>query len=159
MNKDLEKEVRDVIRKNNWMVLSTANEKGVPQSSVVMYASDGNVFYVHTGKDFLKVKNIEKNSKVGVAIPFYKNLLHMLIKKAPPAEIHFKGEAEILPFDAKEPMEMYEKAISVEFSEEEMKNAAWIKITPSKKIVCYGVGVSLRTMRKPEEAMAVVELS
>lgn len=157
--KDLEKDVRDVIKNNNWMVLSTASEKGIPQSSVVMYVSDGDVFYVHTGKDFLKTKNILKNSKVGVAIPFYKNLLHMLIKKAPPAEVHFRGEAEILPFDAKEPLATYEKEIDVDFSEEEMKNGAWIKITPSKKIVCYGVGVSLRTMRKPEEAMAVVELT
>lgn len=156
--KDLEREVRDVMRNNSWMVLSTANEKGVPQSSVVVYVSDGNIFYVRANKDTLKVRNIQKNSQVGIAIPFYKNLLHRLIKKAPPAAIHFRGEAEVLPGDAEEPHDWYKKIVSAELTEEMEKQAVWLKIRPTSKVACYGVGVGFMKMRSPKESMKTVEL-
>lgn len=156
--KDLEREVRDVMRNNHWMVLSTASEKGVPQSSVVVYMSDGNIIYVHTGKDTLKVKNIKKNKAVGVVIPFYKNFLHRMVKQAPPAEIHFKGGAEILPYDAEEPREWFKRIIGAELTEEIEKNSVYLRIKPMSKVSCYGVGVSFMKLRNPEESMKVVEL-
>jgi|GEM_PF-4786476 len=156
--KDLEREVRDVMKNNRWLALSTVSSKGVPQNSLVVYVSDGNIIYVHTGGDTLKVKNIRENGSVGVVIPFYKNFLHKLVKQAPPAEIHFRGEAGVLPYDAAEPGEWFKKIISAKLTEEIEKNSVWIKIRPTSKIACYGVGVSFMKMRKPLEAMKTVEL-
>jgi len=67
---ELEREVRDTIKKNRWLTLSTTSQKGVPQSSVVVYASDGHVIYVLTGKDTVKIRNIKKDNRVSVTIPF-----------------------------------------------------------------------------------------
>jgi hypothetical protein len=38
---ELELEVKDVIRRNRWLTLSTASLRGAPQGSVVVYARDG----------------------------------------------------------------------------------------------------------------------
>ncbi len=50
----LERGVRDTIKRNRWLTLSTISPKGVPQSSVVVYASDGYVIVVLTGRDTAK---------------------------------------------------------------------------------------------------------
>lgn len=156
--KDLEREVRDVMRNNRWLALSTVNREGVPQNSLVMYMSDGNIVYVHTGKDTLKVKNIQKNKAVGLVIPFYKNFLHRMVKRAPPAEIHFRGEAEVLPYDAEEPKGWFKRIIGAKLTEEVEKNSVYLKIKPMSKVSCYGVGVSFMKLRKPEESMKIIEL-
>jgi len=57
----LEREVRDIIKKNRWFTLSTTSPRGGPQSSVVVYASDGYVIYVLTGKSTVKARNITSN--------------------------------------------------------------------------------------------------
>ena len=74
--KDLEKEVRKILRKKTWLVLSTVDDQNQTHSSVVVYQSDGNVLYVSTGKNTLKVNNIKRNNKVSIAIPFRKNFFH-----------------------------------------------------------------------------------
>ena len=147
------------MRKNYWLVLSTANKKGVPQSSIVTHVSDGNIIYILTGKETLKVRNIQENKHVAVALPFRKNFFHQMIRKIPPAEIHFRGEAEILPYDNEEAKRTYMKVLNYELPEGLEQNSVWIKIKPSSKIACYGVGVSLLTMRKPEKARKIIQLS
>ena len=99
--KDLIQEVREIMKKNDWLVLSTANEKGNPQSSVIMYQSDGNAIYFTTGINTLKARNIRKNNNVSVTIPFRKNLLHKLIP-APPGELHFQAKAQFLDRESDE---------------------------------------------------------
>jgi hypothetical protein len=153
---DLIQEVRNIIRDKNWMVLATVNKKGIPQSSVVMYASDGKTIYVSTGKNSLKVKNIKQNKHVAVTIPFRKNFLHQLIKKAPPAEIHFKGEAEILPYSNEEARKFFSKMIGV--PDDLTDSSVWLKIKPTSKIASYGVGIGFLKMRNPEMAGNIIQL-
>ena len=96
--KDLKKEVKKIMKKSMWCVLSTANSKGNPQSSVIMYMSDGNAIYFTTGEPTLKTRNMRKNSNISITIPFWKNIFHKFIP-APPAELHFKATVEFLPRD------------------------------------------------------------
>lgn len=86
---DLEREVRKTVKKNRWLTISITSIGGVPQSSLVVYASDGYVIYILTGKNTIKVRNIKKNKRVSVTIPFYKNFVHRMISVAPPAAIEF----------------------------------------------------------------------
>ena len=58
----LEQEVRSIIQKNSWLVLSTITPNGAPSSSVVLYASVNNRLYVLTGKGTLKAKHIQSNA-------------------------------------------------------------------------------------------------
>jgi hypothetical protein len=88
---ELELEVKDVIRRNRWLTLSTASLRGAPQGSVVVYASDGYTMYILTGKRSAKFRNIARNPRVSVTIPFYKSLIHRLITIAPPAAVSFRA--------------------------------------------------------------------
>ncbi len=155
--RDLEKEVRKLLRKKMWLVLSTASEKGQPQSSVVVYQSDGQVIYIMTGENTIKVNNIKRNNKVSVTIPFRINFLHKLVP-APPAELHFKAKAEIIPFDDEEARRIFKKFLKHVSEEETTDKSVWIKIIPSNRIITYGVGIKLFEMRKPEKARNIVLL-
>jgi nitroimidazol reductase NimA-like FMN-containing flavoprotein (pyridoxamine 5'-phosphate oxidase superfamily) len=157
--KDLEQEVRNVIKSNHWLVLSTADVNGVPQCSVVVHASNGNVIYILSGEGTLKTRNIKANKHVGVTIPFRKNILHRLMRNVPPAEIHFRGEATILPYSDEEARRIYGKVMNYEAPPDTEQASVWIKIKPTSKVSCYGLGVSLLTMRKPYEARKMVQLS
>ena len=158
MAKTLEMEVRSVLRNNRWMTLATADRNGVPQSSVVMYASDGKIIYVMTGKRTKKARNISKNNHVAVTIPFYKSLLHRLITIAPPAQITFRGTAELLDQSDEEAQKRYKEKMKVDVSNDIKKDSIWIKITPGKRIECHGVGIRLLDMRNPEKARKILKL-
>ena len=155
--KDLEKEVRKIFRKKNWLVLSTSNNNNVPHSSVVVYQSDGYVLYCMTGKNTIKARNIRNNSKVSVTLPFRKNFLHKIVP-APPAELHFTAEAEIKSFDDEEARNIFSKYLKYQENIEHQEDNIWIKITPLRRIVTYGVGIPLFKMRNPEKARNLVEL-
>lgn len=155
----LEREVRDTIRKNRWLTLSTTSPKGVPQSSVVVYASDGYLIYVLTGKDTVKVRNILKNPRVSVTIPFYKNFIHRMIGVAPPAAISFRARAETLEFKTSEAADLYKKMLKFDLPENMEEDGLWIRLTPGNSATCHGVGVSLLELRDPVKAHKIIKLS
>ena len=155
--KDLEDEVRSILRKKNWLVLGTVDDKNVPHSSVVVYQSDGYVIYCMTGKSTLKARNIRGNNKVSVTLPFRKNFIHKIVP-APPAELHFTAEAEIKSFDDEEARNIFSKYLKYHENVENKEENIWLKITPSKRVATYGVGIKLFKMRKPEKASNFVEL-
>jgi hypothetical protein len=133
---DLEKGVRKIFKKNNWLVLGTVDDKNIPHSSVVVYQSYGNLIYCMTGKNTLKARNIRTNSKVSVTLPFRKNFLHRIVP-APPAELHFTAEAEIKPFEDGEARTIFSKYLKYQENIENEEDNIWIKIIPSKKISTY----------------------
>ena len=155
--KDLVKEVRKIMKKNMWLVLSTANEKGNPQSSVIVYASDGNALYFTTGKNTLKARNMRKNNNVSVTIPFRMNLLHKLIP-APPAELHFKAKAQFLDRESEEVQTILARILKYEEKAGIKAETVYIKLTPSSKIATHGVGIKLLQLRFPEKARNRVSL-
>jgi len=155
--KDLVQEVREIMKKNMWLVLSTANEKGNPQSSVIMYESDGNTIYFTTGKNTLKARNIRNNTNVSVTIPFRKNLLHKLIP-APPGELHFQAKAQLLERESNEVQTMLQRVLKFEEKSRIKSDTVYLKLTPKKKIATYGVGIKLLQLRFPEKARNIIEL-
>jgi uncharacterized protein YhbP (UPF0306 family) len=155
----LEREVRDIIKKNHWLTLSTNHPKGAPQSSVVVYASDGNIIYILTGKNTQKIRNISSNQRVAVTIPFYKNLLHKLIGVAPPASISFRATAEILNIGDCEAYGMYTRVLNIDLPEDYEADSVWLRLTPKRVVTCYGVGVSLPELRDPSKAYKVIRLA
>ncbi|UJG45019.1 MAG: pyridoxamine 5'-phosphate oxidase family protein [Candidatus Heimdallarchaeum endolithica] len=146
------------MEKNNWLVISTISKNNLPQSSVVMYNSDGKEIYFVTGKNTLKTKNIQFNDNVSITIPFYRNLFHKLIP-APPAEIHFKAKAQIVSKQDEKAREVLKEIIEFEEKTGTTEESIWIKVTTGRKIATYGVGVKLLDMRKPEKARNIVEIN
>lgn len=151
-------EVRELIRRNRWLVLSTVSQRGVPQSSLVVYASDGYKIYVLTGRDTRKVKNIAIHPRVSVTIPFYKNIIHRMISVAPPAAISFKADTMILDFSDKEASEFYQRVLRFKLPDNVSETGVWLRLTPGNVATCHGVGVGLLEMRDPEKAHKVIRL-
>lgn len=156
--KDLELEIRNILKKHMWLVLATADDKNQPHGSVVVYQSDGNVIYVTTGVNTQKVKDIKKNNKVSITIPFRKNFLHKIVP-APPAELHFIAKAELVPKEDEYARKVFAKFLKNEQEVQGSEESIWIKITPSNVISTYGVGVKLFAMKKPEKARNIVRLT
>jgi uncharacterized pyridoxamine 5'-phosphate oxidase family protein len=154
--KDLKKEVINILKKKNWLVLSTVDKNNVPYSAVVVYQSDGKVIYFMTGRNTLKAKNIKDNNSVSVTIPFWKGFFHKILP-APPAELYFTAKAEIKPFDNVEARKIFSKYLKYQENVEHLDDNIWIKIIPDKRISTYGVGIRLFQMRNPEKARNFVE--
>jgi hypothetical protein len=125
----------------------------------VVYASDGYTIYILTGKNTVKARNITKNNKVSVTIPYYKSFLHRLITVAPPAAISFKATAEPLEISDGEASLMYKKVLKFDLSEDLKADSLWIKLAPGNIATCYGVGISLHELRNPLKAHKIIKLS
>ncbi|MBD3195179.1 MAG: hypothetical protein GF317_09000 [Candidatus Lokiarchaeota archaeon] len=156
-SKKLKKKIRKILKKKMWLVLSVVDENNTPHSSVVVYQSNGEVIYIQTGTTTLKAKAIRNNINVSVTIPFRKNFLHKLIP-APPAELHFTAKAKIVSKENLEAKEILKKFIKAAENVDNEDETIWIKITPSRFISTYGVGVPIWKMRKPEEARNLVQM-
>ena len=156
--KDLKAEVIKIIKSNMWMIISTVDEKNHPHSSVVVYQSDGEVLIFQTGMNTIKAKAIRQNNTVSVTIPFRKNFLHKLIP-APPAEIHFSGKAEILPYNDLQARKIFSRFLKYSEDVEYPQDSIWVRIIPSNIISTYGVGVRLLDMRNPNKAKNLVKLN
>jgi general stress protein 26 len=155
----LEQEVRDIIKRNRWLTLSTSSLKGKPQSSLVVYASDGNKIIILTGKNSQKIKNLARNPIASITIPFYKNLLHRMITIAPPAAISLKAEAEIIDFSDETTSSFYQGKLNFKLPDGVKENSVWVKLTLGNIATCHGVGVRLFELRDPEKAHKIIRLT
>jgi hypothetical protein len=158
MMSSLVDEVRKLFRQNNSLVLSTVSAKGTPQSSLVVYVSDGETLYIMTGLETQKVKNISKNPLVSVTIPYYKNILHRIITRAPPASLTFKADADFLPFGSDEPRKLFKKRMGMETPDMPNARPVWIRLRPRSRVTCLGVGVPLWQLRNLEKSHKIVKL-
>ncbi|TFF98397.1 MAG: pyridoxamine 5'-phosphate oxidase family protein [Promethearchaeota archaeon] len=156
MSKLIER-VKDILKDNMWLVISTVDEKNQPHSSVVIYQSDGEDLYIQTGSKTLKAKNIKRNNKVSITIPFRKNLLHKIIP-APPAELHFTAIAKEISKEDEKAREILGKFVKDAEKVANEDKTVWFKIIPSNTISTYGVGVPVWYMRKPEKARNIITL-
>ncbi|MHA1762419.1 MAG: hypothetical protein ACTSYC_01485 [Promethearchaeota archaeon] len=75
-----------------------------------MYQSDGNSLYIQMGSETVKARESMKNDKVSVTLPFWKNFLHEILP-APPAELHFTANAEIISKEDKNARKVLKKFI------------------------------------------------
>jgi hypothetical protein len=157
--KRLEQEVRDIIKRNRWLTLSTSSPEGKPQSSLVVYASDGNKIIILTGKNSQKIRNLVRNPISFITIPFYKNLLHRMITIAPPASISLRAEAEIIDFSDETASRFYQNILKFKLPDEVKENSVWIKLMLGNKATCHGVGVRLFDLRDPEKAHKIIHLT
>jgi len=154
----LEQELRDIIKRNRWLILSTSSSKGTPQNSLVVYASDGHQIIILTGKKTQKVKNLVRNPVASITIPFYKNLLHRLITVAPPASIVLKAYVEIIDFNDEAVSAFYQNVLGFKLPEVAREDSVWLRIEPRGSATCHGVGVRLFDLRDPEKAHKIIHL-
>ena len=156
---NLEQKLRDIIKRNRWLILTTSSKKGTPQSSLVVYASDGNQIIILTGKKTKKVKNLVRNPVASITIPFYINFLHRMIFFAPPASISLKTYVEIIDFSDEIVSSFYQRVLKFKLPELVEKGSVWMRLELKGSATCHGVGVRLFDLRHPEKAHKIIPLN
>jgi hypothetical protein len=152
------------VRGKSFGILSTIGPSEWVQSSGVQYAvsPSGSSFalYILSDRTYVKVRNIQRNPRISFVIPFP----HHVLRFVPAPTVSFQGTAEILPFDDALAREAYvgrSQRRMVRFTAESKykETAVFLRLTPSGKFVCFGLGIKLTEMLKdPASALYVVQI-
>jgi general stress protein 26 len=150
---------RSVIReieKHSYCILATADADGAPHAIGLLYSFVNGVMYLATGIDTKKARNAAANQSVSVCIPVRK------FPVGPPFAVSFQGEAEILSKDDPEiglllAAGKLKKIVGYGVLDE--PDLCFIRITPSRRVHTYGLGIPLRELlRCPAHADRTITL-
>lgn len=150
------------LRKRNFAVLSTSDERSVPHSAGVNYgvsaAGRDLVIYVMTRRHLLKARNIAQNPSVSLVVPLTRRFLRFL----PPPTIQLHGQAEIVDWTDQEGTDVFKRfwmgrRILEGYQKSQRRGETrmcFLKITPDPVIHTYMVGSSIWQVRKRMESGA-----
>jgi len=148
--------VLQTIGKRTFATVATTSPEGWPHAAGVLYAMSGDALYVSTLRSSRKARNILTNPKVAVSVP---------VRRAPvgpPSNVSFQTTARVLDLDDPE---LRAAAASGDLKaitghgELELPGGVFLRIALPRKVVTYGLGMSLlRLMRDPMHAAGVAHL-
>ncbi|MHA2272998.1 MAG: pyridoxamine 5'-phosphate oxidase family protein [Candidatus Hodarchaeales archaeon] len=147
--------VEPQLRKKTFGILTTISPKGWPQTHGVLYGMAAPhsklAFFIVTDKRYRKAGNIKGNPRVSFLIPFP----HYYVRFAPASTVQFQGTAKLIPIDNPQIFSIFKNGPRVlrrvvhSFDDPAIReNYCFIKITPNPRFICYGLGKSLRELRK-----------
>ncbi|MCP8305067.1 MAG: pyridoxamine 5'-phosphate oxidase family protein [archaeon] len=143
------KEIKKLIKKNSFCVLSTISSEGKPHTVGMIYYARGLDIYILTGRQTKKVQNISINPQVAVVIQ-----VPYIFRFIPPRVIQFQGRAEILPITDPTANKVYKWRIPQEV------DGYFIHIQPERKIWTHGIGMSMiKRARHPEKAERTITIT
>jgi nitroimidazol reductase NimA-like FMN-containing flavoprotein (pyridoxamine 5'-phosphate oxidase superfamily) len=148
--------VESLLRRKKFGFISTADKDGVPHTAGVMYIvsppRSSLRLYVVTGRSVKKTRNIRENPHVAFGIPFAHHVAHL----APDFCIQFQGRAEILPFSDPDATAALQQTVMMRKMLEAQKMGSTdeiiIKITPTGKILGFGLGMNIFSLLKNIES-------
>ncbi len=147
--------VRAVTRRS-FATLATASATGRPHVAGILYRWHEGSLYVSTLRTSRKAVNIEARPEVAVTVPVRR------LPVGPPSTVQFQGRAEVLASDGPEIGALVASGAIDAITghgELDLPDGCFLRITPSRRLVTYGLGMSLWTLiRHPLEAGGVVEL-
>ena len=149
-------DVLETIGKRSFATLATTSAEGWPHAAGVLYARSGDHLYVSTRLGSRKARNILENPKVAVTIAVAR------IPVGPPSSIIFQSTARILELDDPELRAAADsgdlKAVTGH-GELELPGGVFLQIALPRKVVTYGLGMSLLSlMRDPMNAAGFANL-
>lgn len=152
------RKVLRAIDKRSFATLSTASAADRPHGAGVLYEAIGTTLYVNTLRTSRKARNIVANPHVAVNIP-----IRRLPVGGPPSTVQFQGTAEVLAVDHPDIVSLAAsgqlKSIT-SHGELENPDGCFLRITPNRKLITYGLGMSLyRLIRDPLNAGGEVDLT
>lgn len=143
------------ICKASFAVVSQVTPEGKPRSSGVMYATVGHRLYVVTDPSSWKARQISDGDEVAVTVPVRRGGLLALMAPIPPATISFHAAATLHQPGSSTVRAMTEQLKAV-LPPDRRDAVTVIELAPQGRFLTYGIGVSLMTMRKPEQARSRV---
>lgn len=152
-------EVWQVLEKNLFAVLGMVTARGEARTVGVVYVVRDRRLYVVTGRESWKAKHVAQNPHVSITVPIDKRIPIAPWVKIPAATITFCGQARVMPA-GEQPEDLLQALFrGMETDPEMVADSCIIEIAPEKDFITYGVGVSLLTMRNPEEARGRVPVT
>ncbi|MBN1380906.1 MAG: pyridoxamine 5'-phosphate oxidase family protein [Deltaproteobacteria bacterium] len=128
MDSDLSKRVTEYMSDCPVCTLATAGADGEPNATMVFMSNVGMDIYFNTAKDSQKIRNIQSNSRVSIAMQ----------KGAVPKSdreitgVQFNGKAKILSDDNLSEVPRAVMARHKAFNSVKPGNAVIVKVTPTK---------------------------
>lgn len=150
-------DITKAMKKRSFCTLATTSPTSHPHVAGVIYAMVNDRLYVSTQRSSRKARNIAANSKVFVCIPIRRSPV------GPPSTVQFAATAELLGATDPDIVALAHsgqlKAVTGH-GELEMDDICFIRITPSRRLLTYGLGLTLRQLIKdPLNAAGVVDWS
>ena len=143
----------DVVDTHLFGVLAYVTPSNEARSAGIVYVVDDRTFFISTERDTWKARHIAMNPHVSLTITIPKRIPFMPFIKIPAAVATCQGSAEILGVEDIDSAIVKRLYRGLEVTEEMRAKTCVIKVTPNGDFVTFGVGVSLSTMRKPEESV------
>lgn len=148
--------VIEAIRKQSFATLATTSAEARPHAAGVLYALAGDRLYVSTMRSSRKARNILANPDVAVTIP---------VRRAPvgpPSSIIFQTTARVLELDdttLREATSSGDLKAVTSHGELELPGGCFVEIALPRRVVTYGLGMSLLSLiRDPMNAAGVAHL-
>lgn len=148
--------VRKAITKRSYAVLASTSAAGRPHSAGVLYALADDCLYVSTLRSSRKARNVAASPNVGVVIPVRR------LPVGPPSSVQFQTTAEVLDLDDPHIATLATagrlKAVTGH-GELELPGGCLLRIHVPRRVLTYGLGMSLRRLLKdPLDAAGVTDL-
>ncbi|MBT3338297.1 MAG: pyridoxamine 5'-phosphate oxidase family protein [Anaerolineae bacterium] len=152
-------QVWQTLEKELFAVLGMVTAKGEARTVGIVYIAHDKKLYIASNKETWKVRHIAANPNVSITVTIPKRIPLMPFIKIPAATITFSGKARVL--DAVDVSDAVKKLLlrGLDPQSEEIANMAIMEIEPVGNFITYGVGVSLMTMRTPENARGRVPVA
>ena len=148
--------VVEAIAKRSFATVATTSPEGWPHAAGVLYAMSGDALYVSTLRSSRKARNIIENPKVAVSVPVRRSPV------GPPSNISFQTTARVLDLDdsgLRAAVDTGELKAVTGHDELELPGGVFLQIALPRKVVTYGLGMSLLSlMRDPMHAAGVAHL-
>jgi uncharacterized pyridoxamine 5'-phosphate oxidase family protein len=140
------------IGKHLFAVLAVATPRGEPRTVGIVYVVRDRRLYIATERMAWKARHIERNPSVSLTVTIPKRVPFMPWIRIPAATITFQGEATIHDVEDVAPGIRQALLRGLEVDQDTVSRVRIIQVRPTGEFLTYGVGVSLRTMRRPEQS-------
>ncbi len=152
-------QVWETLEKELFAVLGMVTAKGEARTVGIVYIIDEKKLYLASKRETWKVRHVMANPNVSLTVTIPKRIPFIPFIKIPAATITFAGVARVLDAASVPDAVIASLLRGLDPASEEVTNMAIIEIEPVGDFVTYGVGVSLMTMREPENARGRVPVA
>lgn len=140
------------LEKESFAVLGMVSANHEARTAGIVYVVRDGKLYISSRKEAWKVRHIRQNRHVSLTVPIAKRIPLMPWIKIPAATITFAGEAVVREFEEVNDSILQSLMRGLHTDPDVRQTTCVIEVTPVKDFVTYGVGVSLMTMRDPQQA-------
>jgi len=147
-------QVEAAIRNKTFGVLTTIDTNGRPHSTGVLYGvgppSSEFAMFVLTGERYIKTRNVRSNPNASLVVTFP----HRALSFVPASCVTFTGAVTVVPTDDPDGRWAFEQHRILRDNTAHVASAVFLKLVPDPKVLCYGLGVGLREMRRHRERLS-----